>query len=202
MRKFFVFVAFLAATNACAFSRARHMPEDSFMDALAANDETGLVDCGHPVAPGFCYVRQVEGDAASSVLTFIGPPAACDRASCVSVKVYDNQGRVAWGDAFPRGKTRLSVPWGTLLGCVDGQPCSFEVSQRGTWTFNHEVYWKDAQGAERRSVSQGEIVLRVFRRGYLPLDTVRSDPNFAWTWTEGGFIYKMTTGLRAFVGKL
>lgn len=195
-------VATTASLPACAFSRAKHVVVDQVMDAITANDETGLVDCGHQVAPGFCYIRQVEGDAASSSLTFIGPPSKCDRDSCVSVKLYDNQGHVAWGDSFPKNAVRLTVPWSKVLGCVDGQPCNFEVSQRGTWTFNHEVYWKDAQGAERRSVSQGEIVLRVFRRGYLPLDTVRDDPNFAWTWTDGGLLYKVTTGLRAFVGKL
>ena len=64
-----------------------------------------------------------------------------------------------------------------------------------------EVFWIDKEGRGRNSVAQGDVLLRVFRAGYIPLENVREDPNYVWKWHDNGYTYRMTTGLRAFVGE-
>jgi hypothetical protein len=188
---------------ALAFGKKR-VSDDAVPAAILSGDATGLVEgCGAQPIVGFTYCRVVEGDAADQTISFIGPPAQCsDPKACVYIKVFNQAGQIAWGDGIPKGKTRIYVAWRDLLGCAPAPaPCSFEKGHRGTWTFNHEVHSLDQAGHDRVEISQGDIVLRVYSKGYTPLNLVEHDPNFVWEWQDGGFIYRMTAGLRAYVGK-
>jgi hypothetical protein len=165
--------------------------------SIVDGDATGLVEgCPSLVGGAFCRVDEAT-DAKSASLWFVGPPAACDRSACVFVKVYNQQGQLVWGGEIPKGKTRVEAKWSSLLARD-----TFEIGDRGFWSFSTTVYWIGPDGKERESVSLGDILLRVFRTGYVPLDRVESDPAFVWTWQEGGMLYRMTSGLRAFVRKL
>jgi hypothetical protein len=62
------------------------------------------------------------------------------------------------------------------------------------------VFFIGPDGKERDAFSTGDIVLRVMRKGYVPLNTVADDPAYIWEWVDGGRVYKMTAGLRAYVG--
>ena len=191
-------------TTAWSFGKARAVQPDAVQDAILAGDATGLVEgCGNQPVVGFTYCRLVEGDAADQTISFIGPPAKCnDPDSCVFIKVFNQAGQIAWGGSIPKDQTRVYVSWRKLLGCQDPPAtCQFQVGNRGFWTYDHEVHWIDPDGHDRKSISQGDIVLRVYHQGYTPLDKVEADPNFVWSWVDGNFIYHMTTGLRAYVGK-
>lgn len=181
-----------------AFARKKSVAPDPVPDALVSGDATGLIEgCGAQPIVGFTYCRFVEGDAADQSVSFLGPPAQCsDPAACVFLKVFNQGGQVAWGGSIPKGQTRVSVPWKTLLGSDQ-----FQVGARGFWSWTAEVLWIDPDGHDRRSLAQGDIVLRVYHKGYTPLDKVSADPAFVWTWSEGQYVYKMTAGLRAYVGK-
>lgn len=183
-----------AATNCAAVK----LTPDNAMAAIEAEDFTGLIEgCGKQLIAGFDYCRVQEGDNANQEISFIGPPSACREDACVFIKVYDNKGNVAWGGSIPRGKTRVTVPWKELL-----KSDTFTLGQRGFYTYNHEVHWVDTEGRDRVSYSQGEIVLRVYKKGYMPLNNVSDDPNFAWSWREGDRLVKMTTGMRVYVGEV
>ncbi len=189
----------LLALDVHAFGGRKPIPVDPVVDAVVAGDATGLVEgCGAQPIVGFTYCRVVEGDAAEQKLAFIGPPAKCAREdACVFVKVFTAGGQVAWGGMIKKGETRVEVPWKAVLG---GE--RFEALHKGWWAWNVDVLWTDADGNERRSRAQGDLILRVFPKGYTPLDRVKDDPAFAWIWTDSGREYKMTTGLRAYTGKV
>jgi hypothetical protein len=184
----------LTLTQGCAASKARVAVDPVTESSILDGDATSVVEgCGHPPAVGIAYCRVQEGDNAGQSIFFIGPPAECDRDdACVFLKVWNSQGMLVWGGAIPKGQTRVEVAWKTLLGRD-----TFEVGHRGFWTWNTEVFWRDLDGKERRSVSQGDLVLRVFRRGYIPLQDVTTDAHFVWSWSEHDFRYQMTSGLRA-----
>lgn len=197
---------FLISPNAWSFGRSRApaVTVEDAQSAILSGDATGIVEgCAH-AGVGFAYCRFPEGPVDAQALSFVGPPADCVREdACVFVQIRDAQGRIAWGGQIDKGKTRVLVPWRKILGCQEGPaaPCEFHQGQRGVWSFVHEVHWKDAEGRDRRSTSLGDLMLRIYKRdGYAPLDTVEADPAFTWNWTDGGRIYRMTTGLRAFVG--
>lgn len=191
-------VMLLVPHVAFSFGSGRVSP-DQVIAPILANDETGIVEgCGNQPVVGFTYCRQVEGDAANHSITFIGPPAKCDHAdACVFIKVFNNQGILVWGGQIPKGETRIAVPWATLLGTG-----AFQIGHRGFWTFNMDVLWLDPDGKERQATTQGELVLRVYKAGYLPLNNVSADPNFVWAWVDNGLTYRMTSSLRAYVGRL
>jgi hypothetical protein len=184
------------AATACAASRGRVQPDPVTASTVLDGDATGLVEgCGNQPIVGFTYCRAQEGTAANQSIWFIGPPAKCEQAeACVFIKVWDGQGQLVWGGSIPKGQTRVGVPWVKLLsGPV------FELAHRGFWTWNMQVYWLDPEGKERVATSQGDIVVRVYRKGYLPLNEVASDPNFVWSWYDGKCEYRLTAGLRAYV---
>lgn len=182
------------ASPAAAMGKKAPALDPVTQSTVLDGDATGLVEgCGQQPIVGFTYCRMQEGTTADKSVWFIGPPADCDKDSCVFIKVWNNQGQLVWGGSIPKKGTRIEVPWKTLLGRD-----TFEKAARGFWTFNTQVFWKDAEGHERDSTSQGDIVLRVYGATYVPLSSVTDDPNYYWVWTEGKRIYKMTTGLRAF----
>lgn len=189
----------ILCNTACAMSKGRVALDPVTPSSILDSDATGLVEgCGNQPIVGFTYCRVQEGQNANQQIWFIGPPAVCDqKEGCVFIKVWNNQGQLVWGGSIEKGKTRVPVNWNTLVSSP-----TFEVSHRGFWTWNMEVFWKDPDGRRRTSSAQGDIVLRVYRNGYLPLHEVSSDPAFVWSWSEGGFLYRMTSGLRAFIKKV
>lgn len=196
-------VSQLLALDANAFGRRRSTsgsvaPDPVTESTITDGDATGLAEgCGQQPSPLGMFCRLVEGEVAPKSIFFIGPPAECDRDACVYIKVWNGQGQIVYGGSIPKGKTRVEVPWKTLLGRD-----TVQINDRGLWTFNTTVYSKDLDGREKMAVSQGDIILRVFRSGYVPLNAVEDDPAFVWSWTESGYLYKMTAGLRAFVRKV
>lgn len=184
---------------ACAAGKGRVRPDPVTPSTVLDGDATGLVEgCGNQPIVGFTYCRVQEGDNSSQVVWFIGPPSECDQKdSCVFFKAWDNQGQLVWGGSIPKGRTRVAVSWKTLLSSP-----TFELGHRGFWTWNIQVFWKDPDGKERISTAQGDIVLRVYRNGYLPLHEVLDDPSYVWTWNDHNYLYRMTSGLRAFIRKL
>jgi hypothetical protein len=193
-------IFYFPSVEACAPKQVR---EDTVTPALLAGDATAVIEgCGNQPIVGYTYCRIVEGSADNQFLSVIGPPALCNQDSCVFLKFYDNQGKLSWGGSIPKGQTRVSISWATLLGCLPGASCSFNLGQRGFWSFTQEVHWVDTASQDRVSVSTGDITLRIVQRGYSPLNTVENDSNFVWSWKDQGFIYQMTTGLRAYVGRI
>lgn len=183
----------------CAAAKKVKRLDTNTASTVLDGDATGIVEgCGNQPIIGFTYCRVTEGDNASQSIYFMGPPARCDRKEgCVFIKLWNNSGQLVWGDVIPKGSTRVGVPWKVLLSSP-----TFEIGHRGFWTWNTEVYFKGPDGRERVSKSQGDIVLRAYRKGYAPLHNVEFDPSFVWSWTEGDYLYKMTSGLRAFVKKV
>jgi hypothetical protein len=208
MKKLVVFFAVLTLllmpTHALAFGRGKRVALDPVTPStILEGDATGLVEgCGAQPIVGFTYCRIIEGTAADKSITFIGPPAKCGREACVYFKVYNNQGVLVAGPSIPKGQTRVTVPWGKLLACPDSGACVFPLNMRGFWSFTTQVFYIGPDGRERDAVSTGDIVLRVFKTGYTPLNAVEADPAFVWEWSEGGYLYKVTSGLRAYVGKV
>ena len=203
-----VLASIVGTAPAHAFGHKRSVPVDSVTavlpsgDASTSGDLTGIVEgCGNQPIVGYTYCRMVEGDAADQSISFIGPPADCNGAdgkpadSCVYIQVLNQAGQGPIGVSIPKGQTRVSIPWKTLLGTD-----KFEIEHRGYWPFVIEVHWRDKDGHDRISRARGEIRLQVYKAGYTPLDKVSGDPNFAWIWVDAGHIYKMTSGLRAYVG--
>jgi hypothetical protein len=169
------------------------------MTAIAAQDETALIEgCGQQLVSGITYCRMMEGDSANSELAFVGPPTVnCkNQQTCIYFKVYFPNGEPSYGDFIPKGLSRKVVPWKALLN-----KSQFDLGDRGFWTFNYELHWIDNAGNEQVSVSQGEIILRVYKKDYVPLTEISSDSNFAWNWLEGSIPVKVTTGMRTYVGK-
>lgn len=190
----------LISTHAFAFGGKRTTValDPVTPSTLLDGDATGLVEgCGSQPSPLGVFCRVVEGEVIGKSVFFIGPPAQCDRAACVFIKVWNNQGQLVYGESIPKGQTRVEALWKTLLGRETAA-----VGDRGFWTFNTTVIYKDPDGRERQATSQGDIVLRVFRKDYVPLHNVSDDPAFVWTWTDKGSLYRMTAGLRAFVKKV
>jgi hypothetical protein len=180
-----------------AFGKKKSVTVDSVIEPVIAGDATGIVEgCGLQPIVGYTYCRVVEGDATNQNISFIGPPAQCnDPNACVFVKVFDRNGQIAWGGQIPKGQTRVTVPWKSLVGADQ-----FQQLQKGDWTAVIEVHWIDPDNHDRVSRTQVDISLRVYKKGYIPLDKVAGDPNFVWQWVDGKYSYKMTSGLRAYVG--
>lgn len=204
MRQFIalILISALVSNTACAFGRKRgRVMTDAEPTPFMSNDSTAIVrggaNCDTLPHVGFAYCRFSEGDVATEQLTFVGPPASCNKdGPCAFVKVANKDGQIVWGSGIPRGQTEVSVSWKELIGSDQ-----FTVGPRGHWSWSLEVFWKDEHGTDRRSLATGDILLRIFKKGYKPLNRVEDDPNFVWEWTQGDFVYKMTSSLRAFVGK-
>lgn len=209
----FVVIGALALVHASCVGRGRLTP-DAFASALEAGDYTGLIrvsGCGHQpqVISGYTYCRVQEGEARGEV-TFIAPPEAkeCDEPACVDFKIFDPSGGNPIGRVIPKGEVTAVVTWKELL-----RKDSFAPGDAGFWPYVYTIRWKDKDGRPRKTVSEGEIRLRVYRarvctpqegggetcRPYVPLAEVASDPNFVWDFSVDGFRVKMTTGARTHV---
>ena len=182
--------------SACAMSRCRVAVDPVTASTVNDGDATGMVQgCGNQPIVGFTYCRMQEGQSSNQMIHFIGLPSKCDqKEACVFIKVFNNQGQVAWGGSIEKGKTQVAIDWSTLVSSP-----TFQVGHRGFWTWNETVYWKDTDGKERISTAQGDIILHVYRAGYIPLAQVESDSAFVWSWISGNCTFKVTSGLRAFI---
>ncbi len=185
---------------------------DEAMAAVKAGDYTALIKvdgCGYQplVTEGYTYCRVAAGPIGLMAVTFIAPPEAkdCDDPiSCVRFKLLYPTGEPAYGDQIPKGQSNKKIPWGTLT-----KTAAFTEDQRGFWPYVYEILWKDSNGMSRRTVSEGEIRLRVYKPEdcdttgncltYAPLREVSADRNFVWSWIEDGQAVKMTTGARTYV---
>lgn len=188
----FLMLAFMGAT-------CTHVKPDAELDALAAGDNTALVEgCGNQLVSGYTYCRKREGDVGDDSLYFVGPASNClGTGSCVSFKLYFPDGsQPAYGGSIPRGQTRVGVPWKSILG-----KNTFQVGDRGFWPFVMWVKYIQPDGKEYQTVSQGEIRMLVVRKEYISLSNVMDDPNFVWSWSENGVPVKMTAGSRIYVGQ-
>jgi hypothetical protein len=186
---------------------------DTAPSAIAASDPTALIKvegCGYQplVTEGYAYCRVVEGPVGSMALTFIAPPQAKDCPDapnpCVDFTIFFPDGSPAYQDSIPAGQTSKTVPWRTLV-----KKENFTVEDRGFWPFTYTIRWKDTQGNTFKTVSQGELRLRVIRSqvcpagkpcsAYVPLRNAKDDPNFVWKWSQDGQLIQMTTGARTSV---
>lgn len=81
---------------------------------------------------------------------------------------------------------------------------TFDISQRGFWSWNLQTFFIGPDGKERQAQAQGDIVLRIYKKKYLPLQEVSNDPSFVFTWNDTWnqrtFNFKSTSGLRSYVG--
>lgn len=179
------------------FAMSKRVPVDA-ITMSETGDVTSIVEgCGNQPFVGGTFCRVEEGAKTSAVISLIGPPAKCDRDECVFFKIFDTHGQLIYGQALPKGKTRLDVSWKDII-----KRDTFEMADRGTWFIRTTVFWIDIEGHEHESNSTGDIVLKVFRQAYLPLNQVENDQNFVWQWVDNNHIYKMTSSLRAFTKKV
>ena len=113
------------------------------------------------------------------------------------IKLFFPNGDAAIGKSIPKNKTRKSVTWKEIF-----KKDSFQLSDRGYWPYSYKIYWKDRDGNERVTKSEGEIRLRVVSSKYVPLHESPENENFTWLHTtRNGEVVRMTTGGRTFVSK-
>lgn len=167
------------------------------MSAIEGEDYTGLVEgCGNQLVPGYTYCRKMEGTPTEELMYFHAPKTECVQEPCRTFKVFGPNGDIVFGGEFKRGEVRVGVPWSKLTG-----RSSFEIGDRGFWGVIYEIKFIDSAGRERTTLTQGEVRMRVVRRGYIPLHNSENDKEFVWKWKSNGVDIKMTTGGRTFVGK-
>jgi hypothetical protein len=197
---------------------------DASPAAIAAGDFTALIEiegCGYQpqVQEGYAYCRMNAGPVGNLAVTFIAPPQArdcpphacapgaigCDPASCVDFTLFFPDGSPAYGDSIPHGQTSRSIAWSKLTGSDQ-----FAADQTGFWPYTYTIRWTDTEGNAQKTVSDGEIRLRVVQsqvcdpggancESYVPLRTSPDDPNFVWSWVQNGQVIRMTTGARTYV---
>lgn len=182
--------------------------------AIAAGDFTALIrvdGCGKQpqVQEGYTYCRITEGPVGNLSVTFIAPPQAakCKTAPCVDFTIFYPDQSPAYSDSIAFGETSKTIPWQKLTG-----KDAFSSDDTGFWIYTYTIRWTDAQGFERKTVSDGEIRLRVVRsqvcdasgkcQAYVPLRNAPDNPNYAWTWVQDGQTIRMTTAARTYVGTL
>lgn len=206
----FGLIWFLTTPWALGCARGRVTPDLVSESSAMDNDATVVIQgCGNQPIVGFTYCRVAEGDSTDDKIYFLGPPSRCQREACVFMKVYDNQGTQVWGGSVPRGKTQIGVSWRELLSQSQGlentqtSQAYFDLSHRGFWSVNQLVYWRDKDGNERQSQAQGDIVLRIYKQSYTPLQEIADDPNFVWkyfmSYQKKDYLIKTTSSLRSYV---
>jgi hypothetical protein len=188
-------------------SHCTHAPAiDTAMGAQEAGDFTALIEgCGGQPIPGYTYCRVMEGDSANVALTFIFPPTQCKpwkrsdgsvENRCAFWKVFFPGTQLpALGDGVAPGVTAVTVQWSDII--KDSQ---FRQGYAAYWPILFEIHFTDKDGRDRVSFADGELRLRVLKKGYISLQSIKDDPAFAWVWSMGRHVFKMTTGARVYVG--
>lgn len=195
MRVILLTVLALLCLGASSCSTAKLMP-DSAIAAMDGGDATVIIEgCGSQPVVGYTYCRVGEGDTSLQSVRLHVPPAQCGQAPCVTWKVFFPNGEPTLGGSVPQGQTSVEISWRDLV-----KKERFSIGDRGFWPILLEVHWVDRDGRERTSFAEGELRLRVMRQGYLPLHEVREDRAYSWQWASAGFVFKSTTGMRAFAG--
>lgn len=169
---------------------------DAGVSALGGNDYTGLIKgCGNQLSDGFIVCRKQEGESASDDLIFSAPILNCTgNGPCVSVKIFYVDGSPSYGFEIPRDKTEFSIPWSVLL-----KGNKFLLGDRGFWGYQYTMKFIDESGTQRETTTQGEIYMRVIKKGYMPLHDIKDDPNFVWQINDGITTVKMTSSGRTYV---
>jgi hypothetical protein len=170
---------------------------DNGVSAVVGKDSTGPIRaCGNQPIVGYTYCRKKEGSAAGDRLWFYGPKTNCERQACVYFKIYFPDGTPSYEGSIPKNETKAFVLWSDLI-----KSDTFVIGDRGFWPYVYTVYWNDDNGNERSSRSDGDIRLRVYHKDYEPLHNSTDNPNFTFEWTDDGHVFKVTTGLRMFIGE-
>lgn len=203
-----VFVVLFASLLAVRCTTTGAVQPDTAPSAISVGDFTAPIEgCGNQPIVGYTYCVKNAGESSDEVLTFIAPPVKCSGdAPCVSFKLFFPDLSTPYGGVFPKGVTRVSVSWKTIF-----KRDTFEKGDRGFWPYIYTIKWIDSNGRDQETKIQGEIRLRVIAslicdsngqncKSYTRLNNSPLDPNFVWVWTEGDFIYKMTSGGRMYIG--
>jgi len=189
---------------------------DSALAANLAGDKTALIrlsGCGPQpfVSEGFSYCRVAEGPMNDAAIELIAPPQAtnCDETACVSFKIYfPDTAQAPYEDVIQKGQVSKKITWKQLTGREN-----FTAGDRGWWPYTYSISWKDGQGMAHKTVSEGEIRLRVYRtlqcdnsgaacKSYSPLRNAPNAKEYAWSWVADGQEIKMTTSGRTYVAPI
>jgi hypothetical protein len=190
-----IFMFMLVACSSC--NTARTAPDTQTMTAIAAGDLTALIQgCGNQLVSGYTYCRKVEGDNTTESVVFVIPTSKCGEDSCAEVKIFFPDGSPTYGYVFKKGETIHRVKWADLT-----KKSTFDIDDRGFWPFTYRIKYIDKQGKQRETVTEGEIRLRILRKGYTPLHEISEDMNFVWKFQYDGVDVKMTTGGRTYVSE-
>lgn len=198
MRIFFLILTLFICMGASSCSGVKLAP-DNVMAAVIANDSTVVIEgCGSQPVVGYTYCRVTEGDTADMKLRLHVPPSLCASKPCVNYKVFFPNGEPSLGGDVPENQSMVEIKWEDLI-----KKKQFGVGERGFWPILITVKWIDKDERERTSYAEGEIRLRVLRKGYIALNEINSDSNFVWSWTNNKKqIFKYTTGMRAYTGQV
>lgn len=170
---------------------------DRGISAIEGHDQTALIEaCGSQIQVGYAYCRKTEGASTEEMIYFLGPRTNCNKDFCVEFKIFNLNGELIYGNSIPKKLNRVGIKWKEIL-----KRDSFELSDRGFWSYIYNVFWVDKDGHENMSRSEGHIFLRVLKQDYLPLNEVVKDSNYTWFFVVDGQHIKMTTGMRAFVSQ-
>lgn len=169
-------------------------PDSSSVFAAEAGDKTVIIEgCGFQPVVGYTYCRMRENAPTVGTFALIAPPTDCNGDSCVSFTLFMPDGQPSLGYQVPKKTTRLTVPWKDLVKAE-----TFQKSHRGFWPVVMRWKWlSKTDGREYESYAEGEIRLRVLAANYVNLNEIKSDDNYAWSWSEGKQNYRMTTTGRA-----
>lgn len=171
---------------------------DPSISAAEAGDVTAFMSgCGSQPQVGYLYCRKKVGDiTGADFVQFHGPEGTCDKPdACTFIDIYYPNGSNATSVAIPKKETTARVLFSALT-----KKSRFDEGDRGYWGVIARTYWKDSDGAERVTVQDGEIRLRVYAANYTPLNETPDSPHFGWAWSEDGHDFRMTTSGRAYVG--
>lgn len=200
MIKFLNCLTFVGILTGCSMLPVSSpaIPIDTSLSSILAEDPTAVVEgCGHQPISGYTFCRKMEGQKASDVLIFITPSVICKKKPCIFVKIFSPQADMVSSFHVAEGQTKSEIPWSLLIN-----KDKFTLQDRGFWPFVYQMNFTDSDGFERSLSMEGEIRLRVYKDGYLPLKNGQSDPMFAWEFIEGGVKIKITTGGRTYVAPI
>ena len=194
MKIVFLFLAFtLLGSGSCQSIR---LDPERAMAAMDGGDSSVIIEgCGSQPVSGYTYCRVTEGDNTNQKILLHLPSSKCLNEPCVTYKVFFPSSEPSIGGSLENGKTVVEIKWSDLT-----KKSEFTTFDRGFWPVLIEVKWIDKDGFERTSFAEGEIRLRVLKKQYTSLHTIKDDNNFVWVWSNGGREFKYTTGLRSYTG--
>lgn len=170
---------------------------DNSMQANLAGDTTGLVvGCGHQPVVGYTYCRRVEGPIGDDKLIFLAPITKCKKEPCRSLKIFSPESSAVYGTFFAEKSDEISVKWTDIV-----KRQVFDAQDRGFWPFIIEVRFTADDGFEHKTILEGEIRLRILRKEYVSLHSVKDDTAFFWIWESHGHLLKVSASGRTTILK-